>query len=479
MKTLFEKEKSKNPEGTIILDGGDLIQGSAVAALSKGAAFGPIIKAMEYDFLIPGNWEVVYGKEQMMRVLESFETPIISGNMYHESTGKHIYAPYIIKEIKGVKLGFIAYNDPEIPIRQNPSFSKGIRFDPVQENLSKLIKELKEEKKVDILFLVTHIGISKQYDLANQPYLEQVDYILGNDTHERIRKPIKGKYTKITEPGAFASFVGKLSLKVKNGTIIEENYNLIEVEPKIYPSNAIVASKIEAAVAPYTSITEDIIGYTSTPLYRYFVVENPMDNFITDALRWKTGTDIAISNGFRFSPPINVEKNGKAAITKGHLWNMVPVNENVKIGKASGKQIKNWLENEIHNVFAKNPTERFGGWLLRFSGMELLFYSNKEKGQRIAEIKINHIPLDEKKLYTIAACRREGEPMHMLCRMPHAIDTKIMDYTIHDVLEDYLKEKGTIAPVNDGRAQELSIYLLMYFLSYQELIIIFINIHFR
>lgn len=101
---------------------------------------------MEYDFLIPGNWEVVYGKEQMMRVLESFETPIISGNMYHESTGKHIYAPYIIKEIKGVKLGFIAYNDPEIPIRQNPSFSKGIRFDPVQENLSKLIKELKEEK---------------------------------------------------------------------------------------------------------------------------------------------------------------------------------------------------------------------------------------------------------------------------------------------------------------------------------------------
>lgn len=170
--------------------------------------------------------------------------------------------------------------------------------------------------------------------------MEQVDYILGNDTHERIRKPIKGKYTKITEPGAFASFVGKLSLKVKNGTIIEENYNLIEVEPKIYPSNAIVASKIEAAVAPYTSITEDIIGYTSTPLYRYFVVENPMDNFITDALRWKTGTDIAISNGFRFSPPINVEKNGKAAITKGHLWNMVPVNENVKLERHLENKLK-------------------------------------------------------------------------------------------------------------------------------------------
>lgn len=32
-----------------------------------------------------------------------------------------------------------------------------------------------------------------------------------------------------------------------------------------------------------------------------------------------------------------------------------------------------------------------------------------------------------------------------------------MDYTIHDVLEDYLKEKGTIAPVNDGRARAIDL----------------------
>src|SRR5690554_8080192 len=31
MKTLFNTERAKNPEGTIILDGGDLIQGGAVA----------------------------------------------------------------------------------------------------------------------------------------------------------------------------------------------------------------------------------------------------------------------------------------------------------------------------------------------------------------------------------------------------------------------------------------------------------------
>ncbi|MGZ5242378.1 MAG: bifunctional metallophosphatase/5'-nucleotidase [Bacteroidia bacterium] len=457
MKTLFDEERSKNPEGTVILDGGDMIQGGAVAALSEGAAFSPIIKAMGYDFLIPGNWEVVYGKQQMIKVLKDYGTPVISGNMYDDKSGESLFPPYFIKEVKGVKLGFISYNDPEIPIRQNPSFSKGIRFDQVHVNLEKLINELKDKQKVDILFLVTHIGISKQFDLANHPVLKKVDYVLGNDTHERIRKPLQGKYSKVTEPGAFASFVGKLTLQVKDGKIVGEEYDLMEVDPKKYAPNKEVAQVIEKAVSPYKKEIEEVLGYTSMPLYRYFVVENPMDNFITDAARWKTGADISISNGFRFSPPINVPEGGKTAITRSQIWNMLPVNEKVKTGKASGKQIKEWLEKEIHNVFAENPSERFGGWLIRFSGMELAFYANKPKGQRVAKVLIGGKPLQEDKLYTISACRREGEPDHMLCRMPNTIDTKIMDYTIHNVMEEYLKVKGTISPKIDGRAKALDL----------------------
>jgi 5'-nucleotidase len=47
IQTIFKQIKAENPEGTIILDGGDMIQGSAIAALSKGEAFGPIVAAME------------------------------------------------------------------------------------------------------------------------------------------------------------------------------------------------------------------------------------------------------------------------------------------------------------------------------------------------------------------------------------------------------------------------------------------------
>lgn len=457
IKTIFDQEREANPN-TIVLDGGDLIQGSAVAALSKGEAFSSIAKAMNYDFLIPGNWEVVYGKEQMMKVLNGYETPVITANMFHDDEKKEpIFPQYLIKEIEGVKLGFISYNDPEVPVRQNPSFSKGLDFDPILENLGTLVNKLKDEEGVDILFVVTHIGISKQFDLANNEALQRVDYVLGNDTHERIRKPLQAGHAKVTEPGAFASFVGKMVLEVKDGKIINEEYELLEVDPEKYPADPEVAAVIEKAVAPYKDEIDEVLGYTKTPLYRYFVVENPMDNFITDASMWKNDVDIALSNGFRFSPPIVPNESGVAPITRGDLWNMLPVNEYVKIGKASGQQIKDWLEKELHNVFAQNPTERFGGWVVRFSGMELKFNANGPKGERIQEISVKGEPIDYERLYTVSACRREGEPLHVLCRMPNTVETKVMDYTIHELLEEYLAHMDTIAPVRDGRAQAIDL----------------------
>ncbi|MDX5348498.1 MAG: bifunctional metallophosphatase/5'-nucleotidase, partial [Hymenobacteraceae bacterium] len=330
IQTIFKQIKAENPEGTVIVDGGDLIQGSAIAALTEGAAFGPVIKAMDYDFLIPGNWEVVYGPQQMKSVLKSFDTPVVCANIFDEKTDEMLYPPYLVKEANGVKLGFISYNDPEVPVRQNPSFSKGLKFTPVEENLQALIQELKEEQKVDVLFLVTHIGISKQIHLADQEYIKGVDFILGNDTHERIRKPIQRKYAQVLEPGAFASFVGRLDLDLKDGKIVNQRYELIDVDPEKFPADPEIKQIIEAQMAPYREQLNEVLGYTTEPLYRYLVVENPMDNMITDALRWKTEADVAISNGFRFSSPIVPDASGKAAITYSDLWNMLPVNENVK-----------------------------------------------------------------------------------------------------------------------------------------------------
>src|SRR5690606_3781727 len=142
-----------------IVDGGDLIQGSGYAALSEGRIFPELISQMGYDVIIPGNWEVVYGKERMMDIMTNYNTPVIAQNMFHEEGGKELFPPYWIREIEGIRIGFIGINDPDVPVRQNPIFSKGMTFSGIEDEVKELINTVKEKEEVDVLFLITHIGV--------------------------------------------------------------------------------------------------------------------------------------------------------------------------------------------------------------------------------------------------------------------------------------------------------------------------------
>lgn len=236
------------------------------------------------------------------------------------------------------------------------------------------------------------------------------------------------------------------------GKLVGDDYDLIDVDPEIYPADEKIQALVDKAKAPYKDNLETIIGYTNTPIYRYLTVENPMDNMITDAARWKTGADISISNGFRFGNPI-VPADGKPApITRANLWNLLPVNEPVKTGKATGKQIKDWLEKEMHNAFSQNPTERFGGWLVRFSGMEVDFNSQNDRGERISSITVKGEPMQDDEYYTISACVRPSDPIDNLCRMANVKDVEVKDYTIHEAVEEYLKKNSPVLPILEGRA---------------------------
>jgi sulfur-oxidizing protein SoxB len=41
------------------------------------------------------------------------------------------------------------------------------------------------------------------------------------------------------------------------------------------------------------------------------------------------------------------------------------------------------MEHELHNVFAKEPAQRFGGWVIRFKGMKMNFTMNNDLGKRV------------------------------------------------------------------------------------------------
>lgn len=442
--------KSKNPENTITLDTGDMFQGSMLSVKTTGKAFVPLLNALNYDLYLPGNWEVVYYKHNMQKLMGGLLAPKVCANMYHDlgdgKKGELIFQPYQIVHRLGVKIGFLGYTDPLVPLRQSPLYSKGIIYTKPEENLKEYVSILKEQEQCDFIIILSHLGLSQQIALGNNPHCEGVDYIFGADTHERVRKPIQAEYTKIVEPGAFGSFIGKLDIEVENGKIIGTKYDLIEVNPSIYPAKKEITQLIEEIEKPFKKEINQVIGYSKAPLYRNFVIENTIDTMIVDALKWKVNADIVLSNGFRFCPPRTANKEGLVPITEGYLYDMLPVDSTIRVAKASGQQILNWLEKELQNVFAQDASLRFGGWLIRFKGMQMEFKAYERAGKRVQKVLVDGKNLDLEKTYTICACEREGDPEDMLCRMRGVKEAKNTAYTLHSTMKDYLREFSPVNP---------------------------------
>ncbi len=454
----YLKKERKKHKHCFVLDTGDMFQGSALSVKTTGKAMVPILNQLGYDLYLPGNWEVIYGKRAMQTLMGALHAPKICANMYHDlgegKRGELIFPPYHIWNVNGVKIGFLGYTDPLVPIRQSPNYSKGILYTKPEDNLAHYVNVLRNDEQCAAVLILAHLGLSQQIYLANLPECEGVDYILGGDTHERVRQPIVCKYAKVVEPGAFGSFVGKLTLHIANGKVAKDDYELMEIAADHYKPDENIESLINNNEEPFKNEIFEVVGYSTVPLYRYFVIENTIDTMVLDALKWRMPEiDVVLSNGFRFCPPNTTpDHTGNIPVTQGYIFDMLPVDSTVRTAKVSGAQILDWLEKELNNVFSKNASERFGGWVIKFLGMKVKFYAFGEKGKRVQEVAIGGNPLDTSKIYSICACERDGDPDDMLCRIRGVKEAKNTKYTLHKVMREYLQKNSPVTPIPHGSA---------------------------
>ena len=427
----------------IVLDGGDTIQGSGVGALSEGEALVPVLNAMGFDAMLPGNWEVGYGPDVLRERMAQLDYSVFVANLRDEASGERLFPPYHIQDVAGVRIAVVGYTDPDVPERQPPAYSKGLSYDDAEE-LPALIEEVRRDHDADVVLLLSHIGLAKAVALTD--LVPDIDVHLSSDTHERTYEPLTQAGTWVVEPGAFGSFLGRLDLWVQDGEVVDKSWELIELTADAFDEDPEIRALIDEATAPYKEELGEIVGHSSSVLARHNVIETTLDHLLADALRDVTGTEIALSNGFRFGNPLP-----PGPIRESDLWNFYPVVTQLKTGKVTGAQIHAFWERELENVFATDATQRFGGWIPRPSGMTITFEAKAPAGERVREILVHGEPLEHDRLYTLTACEREGEHPDTLCRIPNARDTEIVEVDAHEAVRLYLQQHEEVGRDYEGR----------------------------
>lgn len=438
----IREERSAAANRALLVNVGDTIHGSAVAEWTQGAAIVPIVNALGIDVFVPGNWEFAYGPEVFRRRMRELTAPVSAINLFDRASGQRLFAPSIVKEISGVKVGVVGVTSVIVESSMAPAFSSGLQF-TFKEALQDEVDRLRRDG-VAIVLLATELGLAQEIRRAKE--IEHVDFILGGHTHERTVAPVLEGGTPVIQAGSEGSFLARLVFTVRDGRVVGYEHALLEVTPERYRPDPTVSRLVADARRPYEARLRQIVGRTATPLFRKGVLESSMDNLIADAVREATGADIGLTNGFRFSYPVP-----PGPMTEEDLFNVFPMDAPIKIGTMTGRQLKAFWEDGLDQVFAADAYGQRGGWGPRASGMTLRVRLGAPKGHRVIEMKVGGVPVTDNKRYTVASCDRPGDPVDRLCRFDGASNARILSTTIQQAMRQYLKKRPVIRPEAEGR----------------------------
>ena len=161
------EEASKNGEGLLVLDGGNIFQGNPLGTRDGGETIIKWMNQMGYDAMTVGNYDFDQGVENVRKLSKLAEFPFLGGNILDESTGRSVdfCTPYMIKDVFGTRVAIIGVTTSSMPEITIPETIAGLEFEKELPYVKKAIEQVKTQG-ADIVILLAHLGLP--YDIEEK-----------------------------------------------------------------------------------------------------------------------------------------------------------------------------------------------------------------------------------------------------------------------------------------------------------------------
>ncbi len=233
---LVQKIRRENPN-TLLLDAGDMFQGTPYFNYFGGELEFKLMSEMGYDAATIGNHDFdndITGLEKAFTNNARFS--LLSSNYDFSNTILHgKVQKYKIFKMQGIEIGVFGLGI-ELQGLVDPKLYRETRYhDPVgvAQDIS---KELKEEKKCDLVIVLSHLGYhyknDKISDLKLASMTENIDLIIGGHTHTFLKKPTiaknrAGKNVLINQVGWAGLNLGRIDFTFSPEKSVSNKVNII------------------------------------------------------------------------------------------------------------------------------------------------------------------------------------------------------------------------------------------------------------
>lgn len=379
----YNEERQKAPGRVVVLDGGDIFQGTLVSNLHEGVAMVHALNALGYAAAAVGNHEFDFGpagphvtskeaSEDARGALKAraaeMKFPFVSANVLDERSGKPFVKPWVLLTVDGVKIGVVGGTAEDTPRTTNKRNLVGLRIAPLALAVGDAAREARKAGATVVVALV-HAGgncpRSTTLTDATPPDLAgcegdsdsfrlaralaarsdggRVDAIFGGHTHQNVTAVVAG--IPVLQAYDNGRAFSKLEIEVDaKGT--PTGHFVVHpperVRDDVTPDPA-VAAVVGPDLAEVAGLRARKIGVTlATQFKRAYRAESPLGNLVADEIRAATAADVGLTNGGGLRADLPAGE-----LTYGALFESLPFDNRLATMTMTGAELKQLLSKNV------------------------------------------------------------------------------------------------------------------------------------
>ncbi|NIK71579.1 bifunctional UDP-sugar hydrolase/5'-nucleotidase [Paenibacillus sp. BK720] len=272
--TLIKEERTKCPN-LLLIDNGDMLQGSPFAAYAAAHAAGihpciEVMNSLQYDAAVPGNHEFNYGFAKLAKAVEASRFPWLSSNLLTKESGvPALGRPYLVKRIEDkLKVVILGATTHYIPHWEKGSHIEGLDFRDTLEAVTAWVAYIREHEQPDLLVVSYHGGFERDLDNGqaterltgeNQAYaicmeVPGIDALITGHQHRLIAEELNG--VLVVQTGSNGQALGHLAFEFEHG---DDGWRTVSKTARLLKPEANTAAdeEVEALTREMEKRTQD------------------------------------------------------------------------------------------------------------------------------------------------------------------------------------------------------------------------------
>ena len=424
--TIVDSLRTANPGRVVLLDAGDLLQGSPlayVAARMHPEQPSPVVAAMNvmrYDAAAVGNHEFNYGVPELRRAIAQAAFPFLAANAVRTTTGAHAFEAWTIVERRGVKIGIVGATAPGSDLWDRDHLAAAhLTVRDAVPAIGDAVRAVRAHG-ADVVLVTLHAGLDEpsSYDTAGTGVASEnvaarvahevpgIDLIVYGHSHKEMADTVIGG-ALLMQPRNWAASVAVAHLELQRAagrwTVARKSSRIIRAAG--HAEDPLVL----AATADMHRLT---VAYVTAPIgstpvaWRADsarVVDTPLLDFILDVERRAAGTDLASTAAFSLDASL-----AAGNITVAELAALYPYDNTLRAVRITGAQLREYLEQSARYY----RTLGTGGSLVDqsvpgynfdvVSGVDYVIDLSMPAGRRITSLTRNGRPVTPTDTFTMA-----------------------------------------------------------------------------